>query len=288
MNIVTDTNVWYRIAAGQINPGDIKRGGENQLCATPINILELISNVSDAQFSNRQNAIRSIIQHSDTILDDPETHLTHIWGFTNTQDLVLWDDILTAVNNATDLNNLTNGVLDFAQRVTRRVNVNFAHFWRTNQWSDFRNQIENTIDEIILPGYLEARRNGEAIYLDQIQGQDTRNILFSPEIQENTIIALYDRAIIALQDMGVILTPEQLILPTGESRVNSVFCLQPYIQAYSQYLFRCSTSYTPQNNDWGDLESFLYLQGENRLLTYDNRWIEIARDTGNEDFLFII
>lgn len=286
MNLITDTNIWYRISNGELLPDDIKQGGVNSLCATPINILEIISNVSDFQFERRREAIKSIIQHSDFILEDTETYLTHIWGFNNTRGNIRWYDILQAVDGADNLDNLRTGVLDFVQKVTRTVNVDFSHFWRINQWHDFRTAIENVIDEHI-PGYVENRRNGRVIHMNRENSIIFRNILFSDVTQNEILRATFDRTILVLDDLNIRLTSQQRNFPVSdEIRNNAYNSLRPYILAYVQYLYRCASSYTPADNDWGDLEHFIYLHGDNRLFTFDERWINVCLDSGNEDLLF--
>jgi hypothetical protein len=288
MNLITDTNIWYQIASGGLIPAEIKCGGTNSLYATPINILEIISNVSDFQFERRRNVIRAIIEHADLILEDTETYLTHLWGFNYTRSNIQWNDILLAVDEANNLDNLRTGVLDFVRRVTRTVNVDFAHFWRTDQWNDFRLSIEEVIDQH-LPGYFENRRNGRAIYMNQINGDNFRNLLFSDITQDEILRATYDRNILVINDLNVLLTTGQRTYPiSAEIRENAYNSLRPYIFAYAQYLYRCATTYTPQDNDWGDLEPFIYLQGDNRLFTLEGRWIDICDDSGNENLLFRI
>lgn len=286
MNLITDTNIWYRISNGELIPGDIKNNGVNSLYATPINILELISNVSDVQFERRRNAIRAIIQYSDYILEDTETYLTHLWGFNYTRDNIRWNDILIAVDRATNLNNLRTGVLDFVQRLTRTVNVDFSHFWRTSQWHDFRIAIEHVIDEHI-PGYFESRRNGRIIHMNRSDSNNFRNLLFSDITQNEILRATFDRMVYVLDDLNIELTEQQRNFSISEEIRNNAFSsLRPYILAYAQYLYRCASSYAPEDNDWGDLEPFIYLQGDNRLFTFDDKWINICIDSGNEDLLF--
>lgn len=288
MDLIADTNIWYDIAAGRISVPEIKQDGQNRLCATPINILEIVSNVSNHQFDRRRNAIISLVEHSDLILDDTEIHLTHLWGNSSIQNPINWRDVLVAVQNASNLDHLRGGVLDFAERVTRRVNVNFAHFWRTSQWAGFRVDIENVLDEHS-PGYAEARQNGRMIHFDQEHSIEFRNILFNEIVLNEILNATYDRANLVLQDIGQSLPPEARDDSLNNSiRQNACTALQPYIRAYAQYLFSCGTVYAPRDNDWGDLEHFIYLQGDNRLFTNDIRWINIARDSGNEQWLFVL
>ena len=288
MNIITDTNIWYDIANGDLKVADIKQNNQNLIYATPINILEIVSNVSDYQIERRQRAMIALIQNADVILQDTETHLTHLWGYNQNSDLISWRDILIAVEHANSLYELRNGVLDYSERVTRRVGVDFAHFWRTSHWADFRVAIENVLDQHI-SGYADARQNGRIIHFDQEHGQEFRNMLYRDVTLHEILNATYDRANLVLRDFGTSLPAELRDTATlNPIRQNAYNSLSTYITAYAEYLYTCATTYAPRDNDWGDLEHFIYLQNDNRLLTNDIRWINIARGSGNENWLFHI
>lgn len=50
-----------------------------------------------------------------------------------------------------------------------------------------------------------------------------------------------------------------------------------YLDAYVEYIIRCATDFSPQPNDLGDSECFIYLQGTNSFLSSDKRWARIGR-----------
>ena len=114
-----------------------------------------------------------------------------------------------------------------------------------------------------------------------------RNLLFSDITQNEILRATFDRMVYVLDDLNIELTEQQRNFPISEEiRNNAYSSLRPYILAYAQYLYRCASTYAPEDNDWGDLEHFIYLQGDNRLFTFDDKWINICIDSGNEDLLF--
>jgi hypothetical protein len=82
-------------------------------------------------------------------------------------------------------------------------------------------------------------------------------------------LATYDRVRLAF--------PE-LLAPSKELLVEAENSLASYIDAYSEYVIRCATEMAPQPNDFGDCESFIYLQSGTSLVTSDDRWIRIARE----------
>jgi len=62
--------------------------------------------------------------------------------------------------------------------------------------------------------------------------------------------------------------------------------LLPYLMTYSRYFELCSTKFAPQENDWGDLECFLYMGGGNQIATADQRWIDICKDIGFSHLIY--
>ena len=65
--------------------------------------------------------------------------------------------------------------------------------------------------------------------------------------------------------------------PTTESTEIAKAALRPYLDAYAEYIIRCAIEMAPQANDFGDCESFIYLQPGAALVTSDDRWVKIAQ-----------
>jgi hypothetical protein len=137
-------------------------------------------------------------------------------------------------------------------------------------------KVEDVIDSEFA-GYKAARRAGRAVYMNSRQLQDFELKVFSNEAQLSILFGTYIRALLVIGASMVKPKPEQI--------AKAQPAIQPYLSAYSRYLVKCASTFTPDHNDWGDLENFVYLQDNNRLLTSDNRWIEIAQESGSAALL---
>ena len=77
--LVCDTNIWYGIAAGQIDPLALKSSG-HALLACMVNFLELTSGMDVESFSRRRDAARAIQAWADDYLPDNERHIAALWS----------------------------------------------------------------------------------------------------------------------------------------------------------------------------------------------------------------
>jgi hypothetical protein len=271
MNLISDSNVWYDIAENRRNSVTLKQGG-HRLLATPINLLELASGLSLKTFEQRRNAARAVLDYSDGIVTDTETHLLRLWGLNPPDFGIDWRNGFITIADSTTFTEIQSGVNDFTERVVRRVNVVLAREWRTFHWEDFMLKVEDVIDSELV-GYKAARRAGNAIHMNQRQSQTFEAKVFSNEAQMSILFGTYFRALMVIDAPMVKPSPEQIAKAQPD--------LRPYISAYSRYLVKCASTFAPQHNDWGDLENFIYLQDDNRLLTRDDRWITIAAESGS-------
>jgi hypothetical protein len=261
MNLISGTNAWYNIAEGLLDPVILKQDGR-RLFATPINLLELASGLSERSLVQRRNAAKAVLDHADQIAVDTDTHLARIWGLNPIDLSIDWRNGFMAIADATSLVQITRGVNDFREGVVRRVNVSLAQAWKTYHWGNFMNEIEDAIDSD-LPGYKETRRAGRIVHMNQVVGGQFERKILSPEFRHSLLIGTYIRALLVVG--------ERTVRPTAKQMDKANALLQPYLDAYSRYIVKCARVFAPHPNDWGDLESFLYLQGENRLLTEDQR-----------------
>jgi hypothetical protein len=275
MNLISDTNVWYDIAEGQRNPASLKRDA-HRLLATPINLLELASRLSPRTFEQRRDGARAVLDHSDGIIIDTETYLSRLWGLTPPDFGIDWRNGFITIADATTLEQITSGVNDFTERVIRRVNVDLARQWRTFHWEDFMHKVEDVIDSEFA-GYKAARRRGTAVYMNRAQATQFETKVFSNEAQLSILFGTFIRALLVVGSPMVKPRPEQI--------AQAQPALRPYLSAYSRYLVKCATTFAPDHNDWGDLENFIYLQNDNRLLTRDDRWLTIAAESGSAAFI---
>jgi len=275
MRLIADTNVWYDIAGSRRNPRSLKRDGHT-LAATPINSLEIASSLSEHTFDQRRDAARAVINYADEIVLDTETHLAQLWGFDPPDFGIDWMIAFKAIADARNADEVQRGVDDFGANLIRRVNVQLASKWRSYHWEDFMHKVEDAIDAEF-PGYKQARLQGRVIHMDHDRAREFEREILSNACWIRIFLATYERALL------VVGRPIQM--PSREQLSAAAAALHVYVNSYSRYLIKCASTFAPQANDWGDLESFIYLQGNNRLLTRDRRWIDIAREAGSAAML---
>jgi hypothetical protein len=170
---------------------------------------------------------------------------------------------------ATSCKQVRDGVPDHIEGVIRTVQPDIAAGARTH-WSAFSSDIEVLVDNFF-PGYLAARKSlAGAKYTKKELAQPFADAAKLPEIERYTALGTRARAALNLDSRPGEPTEEELVRVGG--------LLQPYVRAYARYVLNCATKYTPKPNDWGDLECFVYLQGHRRLLTRDERWLEVAAE----------
>lgn len=269
MDLICDTNVWYDIDAGRRDPAAIKRHG-HRLLATPVSFIEIASELTDDTFAVRSGAARVVVSHADEMVVDPERHLAALWSL-DVQPLTIdWMDAFKTLATAKNCKQVSDGVPDHNEGVVRRVRPDIAA-WARKHWPRFAADMEVLVDKFF-PGYLAARKSKGAKYASKELAKPFADAAELPAIERYTAIGTRARA--ALHLGGPLSDPT-------ESEVDRVSALlQPYVRAYARYVFNCATRYTPKPNDWGDLECFLYLQGDRRLLTRDERWLVVAADAG--------
>ena len=78
---VCDTNVLFNIATGVVDPRRLK-AGDARILITPVNILELVSNLTPENFGLRRSAAIAALNHADGVLPDPESYLRTVWNVT--------------------------------------------------------------------------------------------------------------------------------------------------------------------------------------------------------------
>lgn len=276
MDIICDTNVWYRIGKGKLDPAAAKQQG-GKLFASPVSFLEIGSKIWEESFEKRRNAARAVLQHADGILEDPERHLARIWALKIPELTIDWRDGFKAIADAGSMDEIEKGVADFQDKVIRKINLPLLAAWRDQQWQSFEADIIGVIDSVC-PGYAQARATKKAIHMDKAAGALFRQFLACDEFFNVAVDATRQRVALHLAGVPAGPTPQQ----ATDARAK----LALYAKAYAEYLFKVATKFAPRPNDWGDIECLVYVQDGRTLLTFDDNWAEIVTDAGFGQHLF--
>lgn len=268
MNLIADTNIWYDISRGLRDPSILKQKG-HKLFAQPTSLLEISSKISDHTLKERRAAAKAVLDHADDIMTSTEIHLTKIWNLESEDAPIDWRQGFAAIAGAKNLSELEGGVVDIEALVIRSLNVKVSNIWRSYHWEDFKNKVENGID-VYKPGYKNARRQGKTLHMNKQEGCKFEDMIMNPCSQKDILLSMYERAVMVIG--------KKLESPTDQQVSEAALSLEPYVKAYSRYLIKCATIFVPDVNDLGDLECFIYLQKQNRLLTSEKRWIGIAKE----------
>ena len=268
MDLIADTNVWYDISQGIRNPARLKEGGD-RLIATPISLLEIASLISKQSFSERKEAAKAVIAYADEIAVDNEYHLATLWGLQVNRPNVPWLEGYQAIAMANTLQELQDGINDFVNQRIIKVNLPLANVWRGYHWNDFYDKVVDAIDQRV-PGYKKKLRRGKSPhYLNKEKGHILANELRSLESGIVFTLATFVRALKVANQPPRIPSEKEVFIAEP--------LVAPYVAAYIEYLISCATKISPEPNDLGDSEIFYYLQGNNRFLSSDRRWVNISR-----------
>lgn len=276
MDLICDSNVWYDFQRGRLDPA-VPRANEHRLILSPITYLEIVSGINEQNFEQRRVVCTGIIEHCDAIIDDPERHLSSLWGIPFPTVEVDWHDAILAVSEAASLEELTAGVENASGTQSRRTNLEVARQWRVNTYEHFCREIQETVDRFC-PGYRAERQVGRAVSLPRQYGDILRAALQQRALHQLLIPATIDRVSALIG---------QTVPPPNEHDIARVHeLLDPYISVYCEYIYDAATRQPPSPNDHGDFECFIYLQDNRRLWTSDRRWISLAASAGFSQWLF--
>ncbi len=248
MELVTDSNVWYDLAAGRRDIEVLKRDGR-RLAATAINFLEMSSKLNAFSFEERRAAAEQVVRHADLVLDTHDRHAAQLCDFLLVPLPFDWMDGFKALANAGSVDELNTGIADLEERVTRTLNSPLTDVWRQYIYNKWVDDVTKAIASES-PAYGVARAAGRAKYMKKPAGEALLNKLKSPDGQIQLILAMRRRA--AVDAIGAAGSS-----PYGREPVECVDVFLPYTLAYAQYMFSVATKFTPEPNDRGDLESFL-------------------------------
>ncbi|MGH7435408.1 MAG: hypothetical protein ACRENE_07015 [Polyangiaceae bacterium] len=273
---VCDTNIFYDVSAALFDPAKLRPAGE-QLAITPVSILEIASKVSPDNFAQRKAAARAALDLGAVVLPDPEMHLATIWNVPAKIETVPWRDGLIAIADSSSAEQLERGVDDVQNRVRRTVRVPIAHAWRSFHYADFMDQVIVAVDQYV-PGYAKKRAKGEMKQANAETRKKLRVAFGGPAALLEVLLATRDRALL----VGDIRQPPKAAVAEIQKAVEQLII---YISVYARYFEKVATTFAPQENDWGDLECFLYLQGDRQVVTAEDRWLDIATELGCDHLL---
>lgn len=269
--IVADTNIWYAIADGKLDPNELKAKGK--LCATPLSLIEIGSGVNDDTFTQRQKAASAMISYADIFLKSINFYLAQYLGYKGKPEID-WIQGAVTITKATSPKELIEGFTDFQDKVTRKQNTPFLNDWKKQQYNDFKQKIIELISNIH-PDYITQTENGKEQLLpltDEIIIKlfDTEEFFMSGKNMA------YERMKMCVRDDYINRLPKTLNKKLLETLENK---LDVYLKVYAQYIkVLVTTPAKPDGNDLGDFEVFMYLQNKNWILaTRDKRWAKIAQ-----------
>jgi hypothetical protein len=275
MDLVCDTNFWYELVHGTRSAEKTKAAG-HRLLVSPVAYLELVSKINHSNFSLRQAVCEKIVRHADGVLLVPDEQLAKLWGIPFKPHQIDWKDAFQSVVDARDASHLQSGVLSADSRNNRLTNVAAAESWRRSTEAAFLSTLHAKLDSFV-PGYTAARTVGKTRFLKRPFADLLRVGLRQTDFVRLLLIPTYYRA---LDRAG------QLQAEPSSEQVDTVFpLLEPYIRVFIEYFIDAASQKTPETNDLGDLELFIYMQNSRRLATHDGRWIKLANDAGQSAWL---
>jgi len=276
MDLVCDTNIWYGIEAGNICPFDLKEMG-HRLLALPFSISELTSKLDLNYFERRKRVAQTIIDHADEILPDVEHHLASIWQVSHPTDSNDWYLIIKALADAFDLDSLEIGVIDSENQKIVKIDITSATELRRDRDDDYIRSIEEQ-NEIILPGYTEARKLKDPIFLKKEKRELYKKYITNPYLQKIILESTYACAIGASDKKDI-----ELPIVILEETFPKIF---PFIRIQQFYMYDNATRKKPEANDRGDSKLFIYAQDGRCVFTKEKRWNRLAKEAGFEDLIF--
>lgn len=269
--LICDTNVWYGIAGGAIDPARLKADG-HRLLASSVNWMELSSKLNLASLERRRAAARAAVAHADDFIVDTERHLASLWRLPADALNASCRDVLQIIATADDIDALAAGV-SLDSRAVGRLNVSKATHWRAGVYDGFTEDVLSVLRRHY-PQYATRKKNGEPRYFPDNLRSAFVDAVHAPGMIEAVVLSTRDR----------------ISHIVGEPRVDDavdsaclVDALRPYAAMYVQYLCECATMRLPDQNDWGDLECFVYVQGDRKVLTADRKWVQMAIRAGIGD-----
>ena len=259
---VVDANVLYRIQEKIISVTSLQ-STYKKLYLSPITVFEILAKIYPDNFSKQQEIAKICLDNFE-ILPDPNIFLAEAWQLikTNSESQEYWIDVL---KNFID----TKSYKDF-EKISEEYKKQ-----KNESEIDFVSSIDEGKNEII-PGYKEFRAQGKTLQPTKKELELFATRMLMPDSLIQIILAIYERTIRVAEKMKKIqlqriITPQQLLN------------VMPFINFYTlirvAYIIHFYQR-PPKLNDFADVEIMTYLGINCRILTFDEKWIDIAKIVG--------
>ena len=269
--IVADTNVWYYLSESHDKKLYKLLQETGVLCATPVNFLEISSNINNDNFNKRRNIANTIIDKAEIFLPDNEIFVKQSWGF-ECYDKYDWRQAYMNIAKANNFNELNNGYIDNQYLVVRTFNGKLANAWRKYVYAPFCPlMIKATNYEV--PNYAKKIRNRESI--PKLNDPDKIARYDSEDFINMIILGVWYRLVDFERKNNKILEG----CPSSERFSNMRTNFLAYAKVFAEYSRHLATARAkPEENDAGDLENFIFLRNDNYILaTAERKWINIGK-----------
>lgn len=258
--LICDTNAWYKFAFGEWDPAALKASGY-RLCAIPTNVMEAASNLSNENYATKKKVLEAIADHADEFLLDTERYLAQIFGLDVEPLEIDWCETCTLISSVNSVDELEQCGSDL---------VKYFSEWKKKNYDGFEQDICGAIDNF-KPGFAEARQKGKMLHMNKAEADKFNLQLYSILFFTTTHDALYRRACLHLDG-------EKAPEPTANQLLDTVVPIRVYLHVYRAFLHYSACKKPPQPNDFGDLECFIYVNDNRRVLTNDEKWITLAEE----------
>lgn len=278
--LILDTNIFYGFGAGSLTPSDVG-DADDTLWYSPLSVLELAGKWSSRTFLERKAAANAILISGAKELPDQDTYLTRdLFGYALKRPPITLNDLVKAMANSREMDSLVSGVIDFAERIVRRVSVAKVQKWREvieGKWVDDMLSIQRRD----IPRF-EAWHNSDPATRKQrvprLRGPEKKTFLDStkhPAWNLTLVLNLHRRALMGAQPAASPAVPPTEAASTVNKAITSLSC---YCAMYTQYLIRLLIDGAlAEPNDSGDLELFIYsVDDDHIVVTSEKKWKRIA------------
>jgi len=282
--LILDTNIFYDLGAGSLTRSDIG-DADDTLWYSPLSVLELAGKWSSRTFAARKAAANAILVSGAKELPDQDTYLTRdLFSYALRRPPVVLADAVKAMANSHEMDSLVSGVLDFAERVVRRVSVDKVQKWRDvieGKWVEDMLSIQRRE----IPRFEAWYKSDPATRkqrIPRLTGLEKKTFLDNTKKTAwnlTLVINLHHRALTGARRVANPAVPPTEAASTVDKAITSLSC---YCGVYTQYLIRLLIDGAlAEPNDSGDLELFIYATDDDHIVvTSEKKWKRIADAAG--------